>query len=386
MSGPQFVHLQTWSRKSNPAGQSVAQIIAEVNRDPAFSAHVDDPAPPRVLMGDPSNFEVEHDAHVAARSTVVQMRDGSERERAIRKDRHTLASVVMSYPIPCAVIVTDEQRDDLARWEQRNLEWLRNRFGDQLRVVVAHDDEDHPHIHAWLLPDDPGADATTLHPGKVAKREAEREAKEEDELEPREAVKLGNRALKAAMTTFQDEYHEAVGAPEGLTRSGPQRRRLTREQWKAEKATATAHAHSLARAEKADETADQLDERSAHLDLYAVRLDDEGRKVEKLKAAQTAEKERLRDLRAHLTAAYDAAKEILGDLRQMRDLPREIRTGLRDGLKELRDALRAPPIKADPESSGSAESPSDIAHMIRSQASASDQSPDDPDPGSSGPE
>ena len=373
MAGPQFVHLQTWSRKSNPAGQSVSQIIAEVNRDPAYSGHVDDPAPPRVLMGDPFNFEAEHDAHVAARSTVVQMRDGSERERAIRKDRHTLASIVMSYPVPRAAITTDEDRDALVRWEQRNLEWLRDRFGDQVRVVVAHDDEKHPHIHAWLLPDDPSADATTLHPGKVAKKEAEREAKDEDELEPREAVKIGNRALKAAMTTFQDEYHEAVGAPEGLTRSGPQRRRLTREQWKSEKATAAAHAHSLARAEKADETADQLDERRANLDLYAARLDDEGRKVEKVQAAQTAEKERLRTLRDQLTAAHDLAKELLRDLRQMRDLPRDLKNGLRDGLRELRDALQPPKKKTERER---------IVDQI-AQASAPKQSPNDPDDGPS---
>ena len=373
MAGPQFVHIQTWSRKSNPAGQSVSQVIAEANRDPEHSAHVDDPAPPRPLVGDPSTFEAEHDAHVAARSTTVQMKDGSQCERGIRRDRHTLASVVMSYPVPWDGIQTDEKRETLARWEQRNVQWLRETYGDQLRVVVAHDDEDHPHLHAWLLPDDPGADATTLHPGKQAKREIEAQAKAEG-LEPREAVKLGNRALKEAMTEFQDTYHEAVGAPEGLTRSGPQRRRLTREQWKAEKATAAANAASLTRAESADEKMDQLNERGAALDIYAARLDDEGRKIEKVQAAQTAEKERLRDLRAHLTAAYDAAKEVLGDLRQMRDLPRDFRNGLRDGLRELRDALQPAKKKTEREK---------IVDQIRTQSAISDTTPD---PGASGPE
>lgn len=59
-------------------------------------------------------------------------------------------------------------------------------------------------------------------------------------MKPREAVKLGNRAIKETMTIWQDEYHQLVGVPEGLTRSGPKRRRLSREQWKAEKATAKA--------------------------------------------------------------------------------------------------------------------------------------------------
>jgi hypothetical protein len=55
-----------------------------------------------------------------------------------------------------------------------------------------------------------------LHPGKVAKKAVEAQAKADGE-ENRVAVKLGNRALRAAMTLWQDEYHAAVGVPEGLT-------------------------------------------------------------------------------------------------------------------------------------------------------------------------
>lgn len=40
------------------------------------------------------------------------------------------------------------------------------------------------------------------------------------------------------MRDFQDAYHAQVGAPCGLTRTGPKRRRLTREQWKQEKEVA----------------------------------------------------------------------------------------------------------------------------------------------------
>ena len=122
------------------------------------------------------------------------MADGTEKTRAIRSDRHTMASIVMSYPVPHAAIKTDEDRAALARWEKRNLDWLRDTYGDQVKVVLAHEDEAQPHMHAWLLADDPGADATTLHPGKQAKKHAEAQAKA-DGLEPREAVKLGNRAL-----------------------------------------------------------------------------------------------------------------------------------------------------------------------------------------------
>lgn len=247
MAGPQFAHIQTFARKANKAGQSVAQIVAEATRDPAYSAHVDDPRPPRVIVGDPETFQAEHDEHVARRAVPVMVK-GKVHFRAIRQDRHTMASVVMSYPVPRSAIRTDEDRAALARWEARNLDWLRARYGDQLRVLMAHDDEQQPHLHAWLLPDDPGADATTLHPGKVAKRDAEELAKQEG-ISPREAVKIGDRALKERMTLWQDQYHQAVGAPEGLTRTGPKRRRLTREQWKADKAAAKATAAARATAE-----------------------------------------------------------------------------------------------------------------------------------------
>lgn len=296
MSGPQFIHIQTWSAKPNKAGQCISQVIAEVMREPEYAGHVETPEPPRPLLGDPTTFAAAHAAHVAARSTVATMRDGSERVRAIRSDRHTMAAIVMSYPVPRSAIVTDDARAALARWEAAHVAWLSDTYGDQLRVVVAHDDEEHPHLHAWLLPDDPGADATTLHPGKMAKKTAEAEAKE-DGLAPREAVKLGNRALKEAMTAWQDEYHAAVGAPLGLTRSGPRRRRLSREQWKAEKATAKAHATTLERVgdikkDRAEAELEwcrimtargeihaaqlALDQRRADLDQRAARIDQRG--------------------------------------------------------------------------------------------------------------
>lgn len=241
MSGPQFANLQTYARKSNKAGNSVEQVIREGLRDLLYSMHVDHPRPPRILLGDPQGFQKLHDDHVAARAVEVKMKDGKVHRRAIRQDRHTMASVVMSYPVPWSAIDTDEKRARLAAWEARNMAFLKARYGGQLKVIFAHEDEEHPHLHAWLLPDDPGADATTLHPGKTAKNKAEAKAKAEG-VAPREAVKLGNRAYKQAMTVWQDEYYEAVGAPEGLTRLGPNRQRLSRAQYRAQKNAAQATA------------------------------------------------------------------------------------------------------------------------------------------------
>lgn len=253
MPGPIFIHCQTFSRKGNEARQSVAQVVAEVLRDAEFSLHVDDPKPPRVLVGDPGTFMAEHDAHVAARATQVRTKQGL-RARAIRADRHTLATIIASYPLTHAQIAAggDEARAHHAEWEARTAAWVRERYGDQLRIVVAHDDEDHPHLHFWLLPDDPDADATKLHPGKLVKRQVEAELKAQG-IEPRIAVKAGNEALKVEMRAWVDDYHADVGVPLGMTRDGPKRRRLTRAQWQVEMADAKQRAMIIRRAENADQ-------------------------------------------------------------------------------------------------------------------------------------
>ena len=75
-------------------------MLAEAERDPDYSSHVDQPKPPELIFG--MSIEEVRQAHaalLAKRKTKVQVK-GEVKERAIRKDRHTLAGCVMSYPIP----------------------------------------------------------------------------------------------------------------------------------------------------------------------------------------------------------------------------------------------------------------------------------------------
>lgn len=252
MPGPVFLHFQTYARKESKGGNSVSQVVGEALRDPEFSTHVDAPLPPRVLHGDPSTFQADHDAHVADRATEVRVK-GEVKRRAIRQDRHTLATIIASYPLTHAQIDAggDEAKAHHAAWERRTIGWVRSRYGDQVRVVIAHDDEDHPHLHFWMLPDNPDADATMLHPGKKAKRLVEAQAKAEG-MTPRLAVQIGNEALKDAMRRVIDGYHRDVGVPLGMTRDGPKRRRLSRVQWQAEKDQAQHQATILRQVETVD--------------------------------------------------------------------------------------------------------------------------------------
>jgi len=235
-----FAHCQTFARKPNKVGQCVIQIIAEGLRSGGYHPHVADPKPPVPVFGDPTSFQRLHDEHVAQRKTRA-VKSGQVSDRAIRTDRHTLFTIVASYPTPTeAVEASSEELDRFRRWVDLNLAWVRELYGDQLKTAFVHTDETYPHLHCWLLPDDPSADAALLHPGKVTKRATEARLKEEG-VPPREAVAAGNRSLKEAMRGWQDDYHRAVGAPLGMHRDGPKRRRLSRAQWAAEQAMLDHH-------------------------------------------------------------------------------------------------------------------------------------------------
>lgn len=233
--GFQFFHMATYSRKPNPAGQSVDQVVEEAERNPAFSLHVDAPEPPRIVYGvSVREMKEQHDAMLDAARVPVLRPNGETAYRSIRSDRHTLLTAVASYPVAREELEADPAEQIRYRaWVDANIAFLRQRFGDQLRTVIEHTDETHPHLHAYVIPDRPDMNAALLHPGKAAKLAAEAQAKS-DGMEPRDAVKVGNVALKAAMRAVQDDYHAEVGAPCGMTRLGPGRRRLSRAEWKAE--------------------------------------------------------------------------------------------------------------------------------------------------------
>ena len=235
-----FIHCQSFSRKPNRAGQCVKQVIEEGLRSGGYHPHVEDPKPPVPVFGDLGGFQRLHDAHVAERKTRAT-KDGRVRERAIRTDRHTLFTIVASYPTLTTVVeASPEEQTRFKRWIDLSLAWVRAQYGDQLKAAFAHIDEAYPHLHFWLLPEDPSADATLLHLGKVTKREVQARLKLEG-LPAREAMAAGNRALKQTMRAWQDSYHRAVGAPLGMRRDGPKRRRLSRAQWAAEQAMLAHH-------------------------------------------------------------------------------------------------------------------------------------------------
>ncbi|MBC7907245.1 MAG: hypothetical protein H7Y60_10930 [Rhodospirillaceae bacterium] len=143
---------------------------------------------------------------------------------------------------------------EVADWQARTLAWLQAEWGDRLVSVVRHDDEKHPHLHAFLMAtDDPELRAKPLHPGWAAKSAAVEAAKATGQ-DGKAANAAGDVAYKTALRAMQDRYHEAVGVACGLTRRGPGKRRLTRDQWQTERAAAKDAAKVLHHANRARQT------------------------------------------------------------------------------------------------------------------------------------
>lgn len=236
--GYQFVHLESHARKADAKGRSTDFIFAEAGRKSEACIHVENPAPPIVVYGvDVGAVQEIHDTAVAAATIVVK---GGSHVRKVAKDKKTLHTVVASFPATMAEIRSDPiKRADAEEWENRTIIWLLSQYGDDLKSVIRHEDEEYFHIHAYIVPlDEPGMSALKYHPGTMAKRAIMDGGK--DDEDKKALSKRADAAYKQAMRQWQDSYHAAVAIPCGLTRLGPQRRRLSRDEWQREKVQAKA--------------------------------------------------------------------------------------------------------------------------------------------------
>lgn len=220
MAGYQYGHVETYALKSKDGNRwSVDQVLDENERRPDSSKHVAAPVPPILVYGQ-SVDATRHELHDRLSNAVDVLKNGKTRK--VRNTQNSLVSIVLSHPDES---VTSEYED----WEKRAVEWLQRKYGDQLKTVIRHEDEAHPHIHALLIPSD--LKAMSLHPGYVAKARSAAAGSSTNEQ---------NIAYKAGLREWQNDYHAAVGVSCGHTRLGPGRRRLTREQWRDEQIQAEA--------------------------------------------------------------------------------------------------------------------------------------------------
>lgn len=226
----QFIHVESYSRtppkKGKTGGHSVASVVNEAIREPNSIPHIDDPKPPVYIYGKPLESLEE-----TCETWAASMTDAKGRK--LRKDALCLAAGVVSMP-------EDTTPEAWATFRADAVGHLQQKYGDRLQTVIEHTDESHPHLHFYVVPR-PGERFESIHQGKAAAADVKRAG----------GVKgAQNQAYKSAMRAYQDEFFEAVGIKNGLTRIGPGRRRLTREEWKLEQLQVEAAAKMIAVAQE----------------------------------------------------------------------------------------------------------------------------------------
>ncbi|MBR1215555.1 hypothetical protein [Bradyrhizobium sp. JYMT SZCCT0180] len=241
------------SKRRNP---SLFNIRDEMVRAPHACSHVAEPREPRVLFG---RSPIESFALASTRADQAV----DQRGHKLRCDSPVVAVGVASWPDTVAEIESDPQKmAEYEHWRALTIAWLADKWGENLQCVVEHLDEPHPHVHWVVTPDlqeNRLLQIQSVHPGYEAN--AASKARGETKREQKQAY-------KAAMKALQDDYYENVAAHCGLTRLGPRRQRLNREEWTEQqrqaKSLANARASLMADLDKAKAQAKQvIDDRIA---------------------------------------------------------------------------------------------------------------------------
>ena len=237
----QFIRAEVYARRASTNEKSKSQfnasdVIGEALRDEGHCPHVEKPEAPRYLLGSEAGTRA-----ILGRiqENAAQYRD--KMGRKMREDAAVLLAGVASFPRDAA----NKDPDLYARWESLTVEYLQKKYGDNLRAVVMHNDEEHPHLHFYAY-SDTEVNAKMLHDG----------------------YKNGSspKAYKKGCEDFQNEYFEQVASRCGLARTGPKRRRLSRAEWHAEQEMAM----SISKAESAVLDSAASKEKEAHKRLQAA--------------------------------------------------------------------------------------------------------------------
>ncbi|WP_241658321.1 plasmid recombination protein [Aeromonas sobria] len=196
---------------------SAQDIADEAERKPGAHDHVSEPRMPVQHFGVTPSEAVK-----LAHEWAAKAKD--PKGRKVRIDGLCLAAGVVSVPENFPHDKWPEYRDEI-------IKHLQKRYGERLKSVVEHLDEKCPHIHFYLVPLSDESFGS-VHPGVAAARASAARG---------ERKGMQNSAYKKAMIAWQEDIY-TVSQSFGLARIGPRRRRLSRDEWKAEQRALSAHA------------------------------------------------------------------------------------------------------------------------------------------------
>ena len=183
----------------------MSEIAAEAERHPDAIPHIEKPLPPILLFGVmPSEVVKEAEEWAQTAKDAIG--------RKLRIDGMCMDAGVVSFPA--------DRIDEWPAYRDEAIEWLKKKYGDNLKSIVEHTDEPYPHIHFYVVPKK-GEKFDSIHEGYAAMNAV-----------PKESPRIDRKtAFGVAMTAWQDEVYLAFGLKYGLARTGPRRQRLTRAEW-----------------------------------------------------------------------------------------------------------------------------------------------------------
>lgn len=326
--GPQFIEVEVFARKADKRkkiARTAREVVSEAVREENHIHHLAAPAAPVVLFGDKPDEVLD-----VAEAAVEAERDPLGRK--IRSDRPILLAGVASFPTAFDEMDA-EGRAAYEKWKGLTLDFLRAEYGEALMSVVEHTDEPRGHLHFYAVNLTTVQNTRDLHPGHAA-------AKGKDGAH-------GMAAYKDGCRQFQDRYFEAVSMEVGLTRSGPKRQKLTRKDWKEQKANAEKIAKLLGETEEKHAEAERnkaeartlWDEAQAAWDSAEAALEEAHAKAKKLiKEAVRQGREKTREMLELLERKDRECDETLNRVQQKYGLDR-FEVAKLDARKDPKPAL-----------------------------------------------
>ncbi|MCO6024025.1 plasmid recombination protein [Enterobacter hormaechei] len=213
----QFMHVELYSREepakktinksknlnhqSDVRTTTVSGVLSEMKREEGFTSHLETIHAPNVLYGSIDALERSIERYEAEYKTT----DKNGKEKKLRKD----ACILMA-----GVVSLDRADEEIwPEYKAKAIEYLKNKYGENLKCVVEHTDETNPHFHFYVTGNQK-QDLNLLHDGKLAVSKLAKEDRK----------KLHNTAYTEAMIKFQDDFYTQVSNKFGLSRTGEEPR------------------------------------------------------------------------------------------------------------------------------------------------------------------
>lgn len=215
----QYIQTEIYSMKAKKDKYSVEDVISEAQRlEGCYSPQIENPGYYLVYGNHPTDVL----KNLKNLTSLARARVKGGKFRKLRKDAQVLVEPVCSYPVSVVEMGTNwKDNDDLNRWVNLSVEHFEKRYGAQnVRSVVLHMDESHPHIHVFMhedLDEDSCLSINNIHPGKMRESKAKRNKKEE---------------FNKGFQDIQDTYYEDVSLKmKWLKSSDSTRKHLSRKEY-----------------------------------------------------------------------------------------------------------------------------------------------------------